>query len=254
MKAVLPFILAGVATGAGLFFTGPAIERVTQGGKAKAVIAAERYYAAGPVMLSGHGSTGHTFSWEVNAPHVVTDDGCCVAVQCCAPGVYTARLTVKSGGRRYSESTAVHSFQVGGVPPGPTPPPGPVPPQPTPPGPTPPGPQPGPVPDGKFGLTRAAYEAASKVNSPNRAAEARMIAGGLKGVSAQVAAGTLRSPVEIAQATLAVFDRLGESRQAWDAAIQAVRKSITKALGLSPSTTDFAAALDAVAAGLEFVQ
>jgi hypothetical protein len=252
--SIAPFAVSAVAVLIGVLFASPALQALLNARQAKAVISGPTQVASGPVMLSGHASTGQAFIWESATPFVLTDDKCCIALQCATPGWHTAKLTVKSGGFRYSESSSVHSVYVGGSPP----PPQPVPPGPTPPGPVPPGPQPpgpGPVPDGKFGLTRSTYETVNKlVSTPNRAAEAKMLASALSGVSARIAAGTLNGWADIAQETIAIFDRLGGSREAWDKAIQAVRKNITSAIGMRPSDADFKDAIDAIAAGLGYVQ
>jgi hypothetical protein len=248
-KSVGPFVVSAAAVLIGVLFASPALQALLNARQAKAVISGPTQVMSGPVMLSGHASTGQAFIWESSTPFVLTDDKCCIALQCATPGWHTAKLTVKSGGFRYSESSSVHSVYVGGSPP----PPQPVPPGPVPPGPQPPGP--GPVPDGKFGLTRSTFETVSKlVATPNRAAEAKMLASALSGVSARIAAGTLSGWADIAQETIAIFDRLGGSREAWDKAIQAVRKNITSAIGMRPSDADFKDAIDAIAAGLGYVQ
>lgn len=258
MKPYTPIIGAGAAIVVVVLLAGPILDRLGVGSKAKAVIEGPTWVAAGPVHLHGSKSVGQSFEWKCTGPFVACEgegDECkCCVIQACAPGTYSVQLTVRQArGSRYSESTATHVVTVGGSPPpGPQPvPPNPGPNPPTPP--TPPGPQP--VPDGKFGLTKSTYDAVmSKVSTPNRAAEAKMLAGAFKGISAKIAAGAIKSVIEVAQETISATDRLGSSRQAWDGAIQTVRKNLAQVLTTSTPLSEVGAALDAVAAGLEFVQ
>jgi hypothetical protein len=263
VKQTVPYLIAAIGVIGGLLTAGPAIERVTSSKKAKAVITAPTYFAGGPVVLSGEKSTGHSWEWKVNAPFVPVDvDGCCVAVNVCTPGVYTAQLTVKAGGSKYTESTAVHMFQVGG-----SPPPGPVPPQPTPPGPQPvppgpipPPPGPGPTPpvppgpDNKFGLAKIAHDLASAVNVPNRATEAKALAAALKAVAKKIDDGVLKGVLDARQEIIAAANALGADRPAWDDALQGINRATASVIGKLPKLPDLGQALKEISYGLESVQ
>lgn len=259
MKTVLPFIVALAAVPAGIMVLSPAIEKATAK-KAKAVIDAPTWVAAGPVLLKGSKSIGSSWQWRSSGPSIpVGDNGEDLVVASCAPGVYSAELTVKSGGAKYSESVAVHTFQVGGSPPTP----GPVPPQPqpgptpVPPGPQPgpnPGPTPGPSPDNKFGLAKITFDLVSKINAPNKAAVCRTMSTGLKQIAAKIDAGGYKGPLDVVQDSLKVFASLGADHATWDATIQDIRKAITKAVTMTPSMADLSQALKEVAAGLDYVQ
>jgi hypothetical protein len=256
VKSALPYIVAAFGVAVGLLGISPAIQNIVGGGKAKAVIKAPTYFAQGPVILDGHDSTGQAWVWEVNSPWAPVDQGCCAAVNICTPGVYTAKLTVKSGGRRYSESTAVHTFQVGG-----SPPPGPVPPQPIPPGPqpVPPGPTP-PPPAPMTGLTKAAYDAVVTTvpASPDRATKCKLVASQLRDVTDRIRSTTrpdrLGGLVEAAGAMIEAYDKaLGPDAPKYNAAQQQIRKAMAAVLKRNTPLAEIADAIDAVAAGLELV-
>lgn len=110
------------------------------------------------------------------------------------------------------------------VPPNPTPPvptPVPVPPVPTPPMPTPPGPTPDVVlPAGEFGeLPKLVREAASKIESSNRVAEARQLASAAEGLAAQIAAGTLSDNQLIANSMAGEIAKLGAAWKPFSLAV-----------------------------------
>ena len=149
----------------------------------------------------------------------------------------------------------------------PTPPPGPQPgptppnPQPTPPGPTPPQPNPGPapLPDGQFGVAKLVYEEASKVPSPNRAAEASALADQFEAVAAQIAAGTLRNALSISSAIKAAGAKAlttPEANAAWGPAADKFGQVIYgfyKA-GKFREPSDWATCLREISSGLRAVR
>ena len=118
--------------------------------------------------------------------------------------------------------------------PSPTPTPGPSPvPEPTPPGPAPtPGPDPGPKPDppvpapdqplpvGEFdGLPLLVKTAASAVSSPNKVAEAKLLADAAESLASQVAAGALTDPQKIANGMAAEIAKQGSAWKPFSLAV-----------------------------------
>lgn len=113
--------------------------------------------------------------------------------------------------------------------PTPTPTPLPVPPTPLP-TPTPPLPVPAPdLPPGEFdGLPAAIKALALSVVSPTRAAEAAKLADAFEALGAQLAAGTLKTPISIVAAIGSAFN--AASTAAWDTAFRPAAVARMKAL------------------------
>lgn len=125
------------------------------------------------------------------------------------------------------------------------------------PGPT-PGPNPGPTPGPAPALTGTAlfaYTAAAKL-PPAAKAKSAAVAGGLRGVSSAIVAGTLPA-LKIPGATRAAWDAaVGDQKAAWaavDTAIQTELRRLATA-GVVKTAADLAAQMNDAAAGFEAVK
>ncbi len=122
-------------------------------------------------------------------------------------------------------------------------------PTPTPDNPDVPTPTPGPLPQGKYGLAPFMY-AQAKVLPPDQAA---LVAGTLRGLSAQIAAGGFQSKAQLANTTANNCSAaLGSRIDAWIPALDALTKKMDS-LGIV-KLPDCKVAYDEVATGLEAVK
>lgn len=185
-----------------------------------------------------------------------------------APDGISAKLTTVAG--LWNVCAAIHEpdrpiyfrfykVHVPGVPyvpsPGPTPaPPSPPPPGPSPPTPPAPGPAPAPEVPNRFGLRVKTAETARGVNSPNRPAEIRCLADGLRDIGQGIERGTLTGPQAIVNAIGQTLDRCtstawDNSREGLSAFIEALLRS-----GQLATNDDWKQAVREAEAGLRDVQ
>jgi HAMP domain-containing protein len=182
----------------------------------QAEISGQQPSRAGEIVIwSSEESTGKptSISWDVRpvlpgTTQAVAVDGGKRVILASFPGTYTVRLVVSNArGHSITERALVVSNGPPG--PGPAPIPTPNPPQPKPD----PSPNPGPPAEGEFGIAPVIFTAASRVASPNRAAEASKLADAAEAIAAQVSAGTMSKPQDIVNAIAAELKALPDS---WD--------------------------------------
>lgn len=216
----------------------------------KATIAGPKSAAVGDlIVLDASGSKAADFAWLlVNSPKsfLAIDGGRKCVFASGDPGTFVFVLAVAGKDR---VSVAVHAIEVKGKP---------APPDPKPPTPTPNPPAPGPdLPVGRFGLSRFAFDSATKlvtVDAKTRAEQAARLAESLRSVASAIVAGGLTDLDAVLEQTRTANNQaLGNAAEAWKdwATELATKLDALDAEGKLKTTNDFAEAWRELATGLE---